>query len=211
MVEMVETANILRRATARSLVVLDEIGRGTSTYDGMSLAWAVTEELHRDSGPRPRTLFATHYHELTKLAEHLPRVVNRSVRVEEYGEDVIFLHEVVDGPADKSYGIHVARLAGLPDHVVARARAILALLEAERVDPLETDPPAAAPSGRSDGAARVADGRRPQLSLFGTDPRADELRALFAELDLDRMAPRDALALLYEWKERLGPETPRGT
>src|SRR6187397_2521108 len=163
MVEMKETANILRRATARSLVVLDEIGRGTSTYDGMSLAWAVTEELHRDAGPRPRTLFATHYHELTKLAEHLPRVVNRSVRVEEYGEDVIFLHEVVDGPADRSYGIHVARLAGLPEPVVARARAILALLEAERVDPLDAPSQPAAP------ADRVADGPRPQLSLFGTD------------------------------------------
>jgi len=200
MVEMIETANILKRATARSLVVLDEIGRGTSTYDGMSLAWAVTEELHRDAGPRPRTLFATHYHELTQLAAHLPRVVNRSVRVEEYGEDVIFLHEVVDGPADKSYGIHVARLAGLPEHVVARARAILALLEAERLDPLGAD---AGPA--PDGSSKVADGPRPQLSLFGTDPRADELRALLAELDLDRMSPRDALALLYEWRERLGP------
>ncbi|MGH7725830.1 MAG: DNA mismatch repair protein MutS, partial [Candidatus Eiseniibacteriota bacterium] len=125
MLEMLETANILKRATARSLVLLDEIGRGTSTYDGMSLAWAVTEELHRDSGPRPRTLFATHYHELTQLADHLPRVVNRSVEVEEHGEDVVFLHQVVDGPADRSYGIHVARLAGLPAHVVARARDIL--------------------------------------------------------------------------------------
>jgi DNA mismatch repair protein MutS len=201
MVEMIETANILRRATARSLVVLDEIGRGTSTYDGMSLAWAVTEELHRDAGPRPRTLFATHYHELTQLALHLPRVVNRSVRVEEYGEDVIFLHEVVDGPADKSYGIHVARLAGLPEHVVARARAILALLEAERIDPL-------APAEMPAQPAMVADGPRPQLSLFGTDPRADVLSALLAELDLDRMAPRDALALLYEWRERLSVDAP---
>jgi len=202
MVEMVETANILRRATARSLVVLDEIGRGTSTYDGMSLAWAVTEELHRDAGPRPRTLFATHYHELTKLAEHLPRVVNRSVKVEEYGDDVIFLHEVVDGPADRSYGIHVARLAGLPEPVIARARAILALLEAERVDPLET------PAPSLDGASIVRDapkseGAQPQLTLFGADPRADELRALLEELDIDRLSPRDALVLLYEWRERL--------
>src|SRR5262249_35102575 len=111
-------------------VLLDEIGRGTSTYDGMSLAWAVTEELARDGGPRPRTLFATHYHELTALAAQLPRVVNRSVKVEEYGDDVIFLHEVVDGPADKSYGIHVARLAGLPEGVIRRAREVLARLEA---------------------------------------------------------------------------------
>ncbi len=201
MLEMLETANILKRATARSLVVLDEIGRGTSTYDGMSLAWAVTEELHRDGGARPRTLFATHYHELTRLAEHLPRVVNRSVRVEEYGEDVIFLHEVVDGPADKSYGIHVARLAGLPDHVVARARAILALLEAGRVDPLEEGAMAGLPAPAEQVADRAVP--PPQLSLFGADPRAAELRSLLAELDLDRMAPRDALALLYEWREKL--------
>jgi DNA mismatch repair protein MutS len=200
MVEMEETATILHHATPQSLVVLDEIGRGTSTYDGMSLAWAVTEELHRDAGPRPRTLFATHYHELTKLAAHLPRVVNRSVRVEEYGDEVIFLHEVIDGPADRSYGIHVARLAGLPEPVIARARAILALLEAERVDPL-AEPAPAAPGG----ASRVADGPRPQLSLFGADPRADELRALLKELDLDRLSPRDALTLLYEWRERLAP------
>ena len=200
MLEMLETANILKRATPRSLVILDEIGRGTSTYDGMSLAWAVTEELHRDGGPRPRTLFATHYHELTKLAEHLPRVVNRSVKVQEYGEDVVFLHEVVDGPADKSYGIHVARLAGLPEHVVARARAILALLEAGRVDPLDVE---ASPA--PGGASMVADRPRAQLSLFGADPRADELRALLADLDLDRLAPREALALLYEWRERLVP------
>jgi len=196
---MLETANILKRATPRSLVILDEIGRGTSTYDGMSLAWAVTEELHRDGGPRPRTLFATHYHELTKLAEHLPRVVNRSVKVQEYGEDVVFLHEVVDGPADKSYGIHVARLAGLPEHVVARARAILALLEAGRVDPLDV-----AAGGASLVAERApARAPEPQLSLFGADPRAAELRNLLRELDLDRMPPRDALALLYEWREKL--------
>jgi len=206
MVEMLETANILRRATPRSLVLLDEIGRGTSTYDGMSLAWAVTEELARESGPRPRTLFATHYHELTVLADQLPGVVNRSVKVEEYGEDVIFLHQVVDGPADKSYGIHVARLAGLPEAVIARAREILAGLEA----PGSATAPGQAAGGASLAAdrARPADelaatGRVPQLSLFGADPRADELRALLAEIDVDRLSPRDALALLYEWRERL--------
>jgi DNA mismatch repair protein MutS len=212
MLEMLETANILRGATARSLVVLDEIGRGTSTYDGMSLAWAVTEELHRDGGPRPRTLFATHYHELTKLAEHLPRVVNRSVKVKEVGDEVAFLHEVVDGPADKSYGIHVAQLAGLPAHVVGRAKEILALLEASRPDPL--DPAALFVPARA-GALAVADrgaqaprrAARTQLGLFGADdPRAAELTRLLGALDLEALSPREALALLYEWKERLGRE-----
>ncbi len=201
MLEMLETANILRRATARSLVLLDEIGRGTSTYDGMSLAWAITEELHRESGPRPRTLFATHYHELTKLADHLTRVVNRSVRVEEYGEDVIFLHQVVDGPADRSYGIHVARLAGLPAHVVTRARDILVVLEAARPDPLD---PEAVARVTGDGASIAADCGA-QLPLFGAEAHAAELRSLLEELDLDKLSPREALALLFEWRERLGP------
>ena len=209
MLEMLETATILAEATPRSLVVLDEIGRGTSTYDGMSLAWAVTEELHRDGGPRPRTLFATHYHELTKLAEHLPRVINRSVRVVEVGDEVAFLHEVVDGPADKSYGIHVAQLAGLPGHVVARAREILALLEASRPDPLD---PASlfVPAGAADrvadraapGATRAA--ARAQLALFEAGDAGAEWRRRLLDLDLDRLAPREALALLYEWRERLG-------
>jgi DNA mismatch repair protein MutS len=209
MLEMLETANILKQATARSLVVLDEIGRGTSTYDGMSLAWAVTEELAREGGPRPRTLFATHYHELTRLAEHLPRVVNRSVKVKEVGDEVAFLHEVVDGPADKSYGIHVARLAGLPAPVVARAREILALLEASRPDPLD---PAAlfvpAPAGRvADRRAarpRPAGPAGPQLPLFGEgDPRAAGLLAALEALDLEALSPREAVAWLYAWKERL--------
>jgi len=203
MVEMLETANILRRATPRSLVLLDEIGRGTSTYDGMSLAWAVTEELARESGPRPRTLFATHYHELTALAEQLPGVINRSVKVEEYGDDVIFLHPVVDGPADKSYGIHVARLAGLPAGVIRRAKDVLAKLEAA-----ELAAGMGAPGGASiaaDGAAPArpaAGGREPQLSLFGADPRGAEFLQLLADLDVDRLTPREALALLYEWREK---------
>ncbi len=203
MVEMIETANILRRATARSLVVLDEIGRGTSTYDGMSLAWAVTEELHREAGPRPRTLFATHYHELTRLAGRLPRLVNRSVRVSEVGDDVVFLHEVVDGPADKSYGIHVARLAGLPAHVIERARTILAGLEAEGAGTAARagDPEAA--GGASIAADRGASAADAQLALFGADPRGAELARLLADLDLDAMTPREALTLLFQWRESL--------
>ena len=112
MVEMVETARILNTATPRSLVILDEIGRGTSTYDGLSLAWAITEHLHERIGCR--TLFATHYHELTQLADSLPRVANLNVAVREWDDQVVFLHRIIQGGADKSYGIHVARLAGIP-------------------------------------------------------------------------------------------------
>lgn len=130
MVEMNETANILNNATARSLVVLDEIGRGTSTYDGISIAWAVAEHLHGDAGAGPRTLFATHYHELTKLAESRPRLRNWSVAVKEWQDEIVFVRRVVPGAADRSYGIQVARLAGMPPAVVQRAREILGGLEA---------------------------------------------------------------------------------
>ena len=116
MVEMVETANILNHATSRSLLVLDEIGRGTSTYDGLAIAWAVVEYIHNHPGLRAKTLFATHYHELTDLAERLPHVVNYNVAVDDSGdgEDVVFLRRIIPGKADRSYGVHVARMAGLP-------------------------------------------------------------------------------------------------
>ncbi len=127
MVEMVETAAILNQATARSLVILDEIGRGTATFDGLSIAWAAIEHLHEVN--RCRALFATHFHELTALADRLARLVNATVRVTEWNGDVVFLHEVVPGAADRSYGIQVARLAGLPPAVVERARTILSELE----------------------------------------------------------------------------------
>ncbi|HEV7784290.1 MAG TPA: DNA mismatch repair protein MutS, partial [Thermoanaerobaculia bacterium] len=127
MVEMIETANILRHATDHSLVILDEVGRGTATFDGLSLAWAIVEYLHEHS--RPKTLFATHYHELTELATLLPRVVNRTMAVKEWEERIVFLRRVVPGSADKSYGLHVARLAGLPDSVIERAGEVLANLE----------------------------------------------------------------------------------
>jgi len=199
MVEMTEAAAILNDATPQSLVLMDEIGRGTSTFDGLALAWAIAEHLHDVVGAR--TLFATHYHELTALAGTLPRVINQSVKVEEYGEDVIFLHQVVDGPADKSYGIHVVRLAGLPDSVIRRAREVLAKLETAEQ---------AAGLSRLDGASIAADGaaaprkpgREPQLSLFGADPRGAEFLRLLGELDLDKLTPREALALLYEWREK---------
>jgi DNA mismatch repair protein MutS len=131
MVEMNETANILNNATDRSLIILDEIGRGTSTYDGLSIAWAVVEHLHRDPMRGPRTLFATHYHELTQLEKSLARLRNLSVAVKEWNDEIVFVRRVVAGAADRSYGIQVARLAGLPPEVIDRAKAILARLEGE--------------------------------------------------------------------------------
>jgi DNA mismatch repair protein MutS len=131
MVEMNETANILNNASPRSLVILDEIGRGTSTYDGLSIAWAVIEHLHPTDRAGPRTLFATHYHELTQLAKTLSRLENYSVAVKEWNDEIIFVRRVIPGAADRSYGIQVARLAGLPSTVIDRAKTILERLEAD--------------------------------------------------------------------------------
>jgi len=173
MVEMVETAGILNAATSRSLVVLDEVGRGTSTYDGVSIAWSVSEHLARDVGAR--TLFATHYHELTQLAARLPKVKNLNVSVREWQDEVIFLHRIVEGAADRSYGIHVARLAGLPPDVVERAKDIMAKLEAET---------ASAQIGTGVGGAPfLKRPRKIQLTLF-TPMESQILRKLVA-LDLD--------------------------
>ena len=157
MVEMVETARILNTATSRSLVILDEIGRGTSTYDGLSLAWAITEHLHEQIGCR--TLFATHYHELTQLEESLPRIANLNVAVKEWNDEVVFLHRIVAGGADKSYGIHVARLAGIPTQVNERAKDVLAQLEADHRDAL--DRPTIQTPGTDCGGGQY------QLTLFG--------------------------------------------
>jgi len=185
MVEMVETANILHHATSRSLLILDEIGRGTSTYDGLAIAWAVVEYIHNHPGLRAKTLFATHYHELTDLAERLPHVVNFNVAVAEQGDKVIFLHKVVPGAADRSYGVHVAQLAGLPKPVVARAQEILAELEAS----------GAAGPRRSAAAPAVY-----QLSLLShEDPVIADLKAL----DVNSLSPLAALNKLYEWQQRV--------
>jgi len=134
MVEMQEAANILNNATPKSLIVLDEIGRGTSTFDGISIAWSVAEYLHNTPGVKARTLFATHYHELTDLALTLKGVKNYTVQVRENGDSIVFLRRIVPGAADKSYGIHVARLAGLPIAVIERARDILSNLEENELD-----------------------------------------------------------------------------
>jgi DNA mismatch repair protein MutS len=187
MVEMQETATILNAATERSLVLLDEVGRGTSTYDGLGIAWAVTEFLHERAGGRPRTLFATHYHELTGLAEQLPRLINLNVQVKEWNGKVIFLRKIVEGAADKSYGIHVAELAGLPPAVTKRAREVLGSLEAGRFDRAEM---------------RVHGGNEPQLTLF--EPVRSELARALDDVAPDAMTPLEALALLHEWKRRFG-------
>ncbi|MCM2316095.1 MAG: DNA mismatch repair protein MutS [Thermoanaerobaculia bacterium] len=189
MVEMHETANILNNATDRSLVILDEVGRGTATFDGLSLAWAIVEYLH-DTARGAVTLFATHYHELTDLAETNARVCNYNVAVKEWNDQIIFLRKVVEGAADKSYGIHVAKLAGIPGSVVHRAEEILKTLEAKEVDVVE--------------ATRKGDAPLPgsglQLTLFGPDDRGvlGELR----QLSVDTLTPVEALNKIHEWKKR---------
>jgi DNA mismatch repair protein MutS len=182
MVEMTETANILNHATRSSLVILDEVGRGTSTYDGLSIAQAVVEHLHDSPKLGCRTLFATHYHELTALSERLPRVVNQRVEVLEDGETVRFLHRVVPGGADRSYGIHVAALAGLPSGVIARARQVLAELERQR--PLEP----------------------PELQLgLPIELAPDPLRKELEDLEPDSLSPLEALQKLYQLRAKLSP------
>ncbi|MCX5683677.1 MAG: DNA mismatch repair protein MutS [Planctomycetota bacterium] len=191
MVEMTETANILNNATARSLVILDEIGRGTSTFDGVALAWAATEHIARGIGCR--TLFATHYHELTELAEILEGVANFNVAVREWQDQVVFLHKIVAGGTDKSYGVHVARLAGVPKEVVDRAREILTQLEAAHLDP--------AGKPRMSPATPGPTVRTVQLTLF--EGAGSALIEELKRLDLDRMTPLEALNTLREMKDGL--------
>ena len=186
MVEMIETAAILNQATDRSLVILDEIGRGTATFDGLSIAWAAIEHLHEAN--RCRALFATHFHELTALVKKLPRLANATMRVTDHHGEVIFLHEVIPGVADRSYGIQVARLAGLPRSVTERAGVILAELEA---------------SDRQAPVARMID----DLPLFAAlsrpaanvsaPPVPDLLREALADINPDHLTPREALDALY--------------
>jgi DNA mismatch repair protein MutS len=198
MVEMLETAAILHNATAQSLILLDEVGRGTSTFDGLSIAWAVAERLHEREDVRPKTLFATHYHELTELALTLPRIKNFHVAVREWKDEVVFLRRIVPGPSDRSYGIHVAKLAGIPRDVIDRAREILFNLEKQELD--ERGLPRLASRGRSS-----AD--RNQLLLFAADREAALLRELKEEieaLDLAALTPLEALNVLAGLKDRFG-------
>jgi DNA mismatch repair protein MutS len=183
LVEMSETANILHHATPRSLILLDEIGRGTSTYDGLAIAWAVAEYLH-ERLPGAKVLFATHYHELTQLADHFSRARNFHVAVREWNDEIIFLHAVRPGGTDRSYGIQVARLAGLPPEVIARAKVLLGDLEARGT------------AGSATGGA--------QLALFPPPAGlAADLIEELARLDTDRLTPLQALTKLQEWRARL--------
>jgi DNA mismatch repair protein MutS len=194
MVEMNEASTILNNASPRSLILMDELGRGTSTYDGLSIAWSIVEYLHDNGLARPRTMFATHYHELTELESLLRRVFNVNVLVREEGDGVVFLHRLANGPCDRSYGIHVAQMAGMPGAVVTRAREILARLEQDHHRPLTAENSTAA--GDS------------QMDLFGSAsaPLSGRMRFLHDELrglDVARTTPMDALAMLHLWQQSL--------
>ncbi|MCI0410543.1 MAG: DNA mismatch repair protein MutS, partial [Acidobacteria bacterium] len=195
MVEMEETAHILRHATRQSLILLDEIGRGTATFDGLSLAWAVAEHLARAEHLKSKTIFATHYHELTDLAATLPGVVNYHLSAQEWKESIVFLRKVIPGGSDRSYGIQVARLAGIPPGVTLRALEILANLERDEFD-LEGRP------RLSTGKEAPPEASQRQLALFAEpeDRIASELR----RLDPDRLTPIEALQALAQLKKLLG-------
>jgi DNA mismatch repair protein MutS len=182
MVEMVEAANILNHATPKSLLILDEIGRGTSTYDGISIAWAVIEYIHNHPLLKSKTLFATHYHELTKLSALLPGVRNYNVAVTEADNDVVFLHKIIPGAADRSYGIHVAQLAGLPQPVIKRANEII--VELEKI------------SGQN---IRMDKHTAQQAALFPeNNPILEEIK----RLDMNSLSPIEALNKLYELRKK---------
>lgn len=182
MVEMIEAANILHNASPRSLLILDEIGRGTSTYDGVSIAWAMVEYIHSHPDVKAYTLFATHYHELTQLAELLPGVRNYNVAVSESDGNVVFLHKIIRGSSDRSYGIHVAQIAGLPKPVIQRANEILQQLEESSGSTLARE-----------------ETSKQQLTLF---PENNALMEAFKDLDINSLTPIEALNLLYDWKRR---------
>ena len=191
LVEMNETANILNNATEQSLILLDEIGRGTSTFDGLSIAWAVAEYLHKEPRVRAKTLFATHYHELTELELMLPRVRNYNVAVKEWGDHIVFLRKIVPGGCDHSYGIQVARLAGLPIEIVQRAKEILRNLEANELTPNEVPKLAV--------SAEVMQVAQPQLDIFREEEH--KLRDALKDLDLNQMTPMEALQTLDALKK----------
>jgi DNA mismatch repair protein MutS len=204
MVEMQETANILHTATSRSLIVLDEIGRGTSTFDGLSIAWAVAEHLAGHPEVRPKTLFATHYHELTDLADNWPGVVNAHVAAREWKDDIVFLRKILPGRADRSYGIQVARLAGLPASVIARAQEILRGLERDELS-----------RGGRPALTTSAGASSRQLGLFADGARewpfrhrAEALVARLLALDLDGTSPREALTMLGELQQEAASDDP---
>jgi DNA mismatch repair protein MutS len=186
MVEMTETASILNNLSERSLILMDEIGRGTSTYDGVSIAWAIVEYLHNHRDFRPKTLFATHYHELNQLQEDLVRVKNFNVSVKEVGDRIIFMRKLKEGGSEHSFGIHVAQLAGIPNRVVLRANEILHFLEREK--------------HKNDAGNKMKEVPRPipQLNLFEADPRFKEVQDMLMKVDINTVSPVEALLKLNE-------------
>lgn len=195
MVEMNETASILNNLSERSLVILDEIGRGTSTYDGISIAWSITEYLHENATYRPKTLFATHYHELNEMARRFPRIKNYSIAVKELGKNILFLRKLVEGGSEHSFGIHVARLAGMPDWVVARAEKVLSDLESSHEKVGKTP------------EKRVSKKGEPgvQLSFFQlNDPVLEQIHETLVSIDINGLTPVEALIKLHEIKKVIG-------
>ena len=192
LVEMQEAANILNNATEKSLILLDEIGRGTSTFDGISIAWAITEYLHENPEVAAKTLFATHYHELNEMAEIFPRIKNYKVEVREYDDKVIFLHKVNPGRADHSYGIQVAQMAGLPMFVTNRAKEILQNLESKELTPYEE---------KKEKLKKLKRAEDNQISMF--EFHDDELRGEINELEINNLTPIEALNKLHELKKKV--------
>jgi len=189
MVEMTETASILNNLSDRSLVLMDEIGRGTSTYDGISIAWAIVEHLHNHPKARAKTLFATHYHELNQLAEDLPRVHNFNVSVKEAGDKILFMRKLMPGGSEHSFGIHVAQLAGMPNNVVIRANEIMHHLEQDKI-------------GQGDKKTlQQVPKQKFQLNMFElNDPLMLKIREMFEKLDINTITPVEALLKLNELK-----------
>ena len=186
MVEMTETASILNNLSDRSLILMDEIGRGTSTYDGVSIAWAIVEYLHQRKDVRPKTLFATHYHELNQLAEDFVRVKNFNVSVKEAGDKIIFMRKLKEGGSEHSFGIHVAQMAGMPNKIVLRANEILHFLEKDK--------------HKNEDKKKLADLPKEnfQMALFEADPKLKEVRELLSKVDINTMSPVEALLKLNE-------------
>ena len=195
MVEMLETAHILQAATDRSLLILDEVGRGTSTFDGVSIAWAICEYLAQGK-VRPRTLFATHYHELTQLEDHFPSIKNYKMTVKETADGIVFLRKVARGASERSYGIHVAELAGIPGEVTQRAKEILVILESENTEATEI-----IESKKPRSSKKVAETGPTLFDVVVQKP--SEMEEELKKLDADRLTPMEALQKISEWKKKL--------
>ena len=191
MVEMTETASILNNLSDRSLVLMDEIGRGTSTYDGISIAWSIVEHLHNHPKAKAKTLFATHYHELNELAKDLPRVKNFNVSVKELDNKVIFMRKLVEGGSEHSFGIHVAQMAGMPNEIVIRANEILKHLEKEKLTDSDRQKLEELPTQQF------------QMNLFEADPRMERMLDILRNIDVNTTSPVEALLKLNELKDVL--------